>query len=120
MVQIIFALAAITELLTGVSLLIFPEIVIRLLFDASIIGTGIVASRIAGASLIALGIACWPYVIVKKTSQGLIAMLTYSLIATIYLGYLGLFEEMIGILLWPAIIFHSVITIFLVLGLFKR
>lgn len=65
--QIILALAAIIELWTGVFLLIFPEIVMRLLFDASIVGTGVIASRIAGASLIALGIACWPYVIVKKT-----------------------------------------------------
>lgn len=120
MTQIILALAAIIELLTGVMLLIFPEIIIRLLFDASVIGAGIIAGRIAGASLIALGIACWPCVIVKKTFQGLTAMLTYSLIATIYLGYLGLFEKMIGALLWPAVVFHSAITIFLVLGLFKR
>jgi hypothetical protein len=120
MMQIILAFAAIIELLTGLVLLIYPEIVIRLLFDASIIGTGIIVSRIAGASLIALGMACWPYVIVKNTFQGLQAMLTYSLIATIYLGYLGLFEKMIGILLWPAVVFHSAITIFLVLGSFKR
>ncbi len=120
MVQIILAFAAIIELLTGALLLIYPEIVIRLLFDASIVGTGIIISRIAGVSLIALGMACWPYSIVKKAFQGLTAMLTYSLIATIYLGYLGLFGEMIGILLWPAVIFHSTIAIFLVLGLFKR
>lgn len=118
--QIILAFAAIVEFLTGVLLLIYPEIVIRLLFDASIVGNGIIVSRIAGASLIALGIACWPYAIVKKTFQGITAMLIYNLFATIYLGYLGLFEEMIGILLWPAVVFHSAITIFLVLGLFKR
>lgn len=118
--QIILALAAIIELLTGILLIIFPEIVIRLLFDESLVGTGIIVSRIAGASLISLGIACWPYVIVKETFQGLTAMLTYSLIATIYLGYLSLFGEMIGILLWPAVIFHSTIAIFLILGLFKR
>lgn len=118
MMQIVLAFASIIELLTGVMLFIYPEIVIRLLFDASIVGTGIIVSRIAGASLIALGIACWPYAFVKKTFQGLTAMLIYSLIATIYLGYLGLFEEKIGILLWPAVVFHSAITILLAFGLF--
>lgn len=120
MFQVILAFAAIIELLTGVLLLIYPEIVIRFLFDASLVGAGIIISRIAGASLIALGMACWPYAFIKKTFQGLTAMLTYSLIATIYLGYVGLFEETTGLLLWPAVAFHSAITIFLVLGLVKR
>jgi hypothetical protein len=120
MIPIILAFAAIIELLTGLLLFVYPEIVIRLLFDAPIEGAGIIAGRIAGTGLFALGVACWPYALMKKTSQDLIAMLTYNLIATIYLGYLGLFEEMVGILLWPAVVLHSAITIFLIWGFFKR
>lgn len=119
-VKIILACAAIIELLTGALLFIVPELVVRLLFDASLAGTGIIVSRIAGAGLITLAIACWPYALVKGISQGLIAMLSYNCIAAIYLGYLGLFEERVGVLLWPAVAFHFAITIFLFRAIFKR
>lgn len=53
----LLALAAVSEALTGLILLVYPPIVVRLLFGAEIVGVGIVMSRIAGISLIALGIA---------------------------------------------------------------
>ena len=54
------AIAAVGEAGTGFVLLVYPPIVVRLLFAAEIAGAGVVMSRIAGISLIALGIACWP------------------------------------------------------------
>ena len=46
-------LAAVTEALTGLTLLVYPPILVRLLFDSEIAGAGLLASRIAGISLIA-------------------------------------------------------------------
>ena len=56
----LLTLAALGEALAGLILLVYPFLVIRLLFDSEITGAGVVMSRIAGIALIALGVACWP------------------------------------------------------------
>ena len=56
----ILALASTGEAAMGLVLLVYPPIVVRLLFGADIAGAGIVMSRIAGIALIALGVGCWP------------------------------------------------------------
>jgi len=113
-VKKLLALAAAGEAITGLALLADPPIVVRLLFGAEITGAGTVMSRIAGISLIALGLACWP---VGNTGslahRALQAMLSYSLLATLYLGYLGLGGPWGGKLLWPAVVIHFVLTILL-------
>ena len=58
--------------------------------------------RVAGISLIALGIACWP-------GPPIVGMLTYSALVTLYLAYLG-FNGLTGVLLWPAIVLHLILT----------
>ena len=57
----------------------------------------------AGIALIGLGIACWP-------GPPLIGMLTYSATVALYLAYLGLAGGFGGVLLWPAVILHLVLT----------
>src|SRR5512139_1394096 len=96
-------LAAAGEAAFGLVLLAYPPIVVRLLFAAEIAGTGIVMSRVAGIALIALGVACWPGSATGSSpSRALQAMLCYSLLATLYLAYLGVGGERVGSLLWPA------------------
>jgi hypothetical protein len=56
----LLAIAAVGEAGIGLVLLVYPPVVVRLLFAAEIAGAGVVMSRIAGISLIALGMACWP------------------------------------------------------------
>lgn len=106
----LLALAAVGEAATGVVLLAYPPIVVRLLFGVEIVGTGIVMSRVAGVALIALGAACWPG---SSPSRALRAMLCYSLSATLYLAYLGIRGEWVGSLLWPAVAIHAVLTFLL-------
>src|ERR1035437_1788074 len=79
--------AALSEGLTGLLLLVYPPLVIRLLLNSGVAGSGIIASRIAGASLIALSVACWP---VRNMTQAFWGMFTYSSIATLYLGWVGI------------------------------
>ena len=38
------------------------------------------------------------------------ALLIYNLLATIYLGYLGLAGQLVGILLWPAVALHVLLS----------
>ena len=57
----LLALAAIAEAATGLALLVVPSLVGRLLFDAEIVGVGVIMSRLAGIGLIGLGVACWAF-----------------------------------------------------------
>ena len=42
------------------------------------------------------------------------AMLTYNLLITSYLIFLGIGSQFAGILLWPAVAIHSLLTLLLV------
>jgi hypothetical protein len=106
----LLVLAAVSEGLTGLVLLVYPPIVIRLLFGSEIAGAGVLMSRIAGISLIGLGVACWPD---RNPLRGFFGMSTYSLLATLYLVYLGVNGES-GILLWPLVVAHAGLSVLLV------
>jgi hypothetical protein len=107
-VKKLLAVAAAGEVATGLVLLVYPPIVVRLLFGVEIAGAGTVVSRIAGISLIALGLSCWPS---SDPVGALRGMLSYNLLATLYLGYLAIGGEWVGWLLWPAVAVHAVATI---------
>jgi len=53
-------LAALAEDMMGLALLLVPSFVGRLLFSEELTGVGILAGRVTGIALIALGVACWP------------------------------------------------------------
>jgi hypothetical protein len=103
----VLVLAAAGEAATGLALLVVPALVGRLLLGAELTGVAIPVARVLGIALIALGIACWP----GRTA--LCGMLTYSALATAFLGYLGIRGHWVGPLLWPVVVLHAVITIFL-------
>ena len=107
------AVIAAGEAVTGLVLLVYPSIVVKLLFGAEISGAGMVMSRIAGIALIALGLACWP-------GPALLGMLTYSALVTLYLAYVGVAGDFSGILLWPAVLLHAVLTVLLARAWFKK
>jgi hypothetical protein len=106
---------AIAEALTGLILLVYPPIIFSLLFGAEITGAGIVVSRIAGISLLALATACWPDAMAHRALYG---MMTYNILATLYFIYVGVSGE-VGILLWPAVAVHAGLSILLVLAWWK-
>jgi len=102
----VLILAAVGEAATGVALLIVPSLVGRLLLGEELIGVAIAVARVAGIALIALGVACWP-------GPPLVGMLTYSAVVTLYLAYVGFAGGLTGILLWPAVVLHVILTGFL-------
>ena len=95
--------AAVGEAATGVALLIVPSLVVRLLLGEELTGIAIPVARVAGIALIALGVACWP-------GTPLAGMLAYSAAVTLYLAYLGFVGGLTGILLWPAVVLHLILT----------
>jgi hypothetical protein len=95
--------AAVGEAGTGLALLIVPSLVGRLLLGEELTGTAIPVARVAGIALIALGVACWP-------GPPRVGMLTYSAAVTLYLAYIGFAGGLSGILLWPAVVLHLILT----------
>ena len=95
----------------GLALLAYPPIVIRLLFGAEITGVAILMSRFTGIALIGLGVACWPN---GSAHQALHGMLTYGTLAALYLAYVGVRDQGVGVLLWPAVVVHVILVILLV------
>jgi hypothetical protein len=115
----LLTLAAVAEVATGVALLIAPSLVGRLLLGAELAGASIPVGRVTGIALIALGVSCLPRPERARLSQALVGMLTYSLLVTLYLLYLGVRGEWVGPLLWPAVAVHAVLTMLLVVPLFR-
>jgi hypothetical protein len=113
-VRILLAVAAAGEVATGVVLLVYPPIVVRLLFGAEIAGAGVAMSRIAGMSLLGLGVACWPGGDAGNRARAFPGMLTYTVLVTLYLVYVGAVRHGAGILLWPAALAHVVMAVLLV------
>jgi hypothetical protein len=106
----LLVLAVITEVATGLALLLVPGLLSDWLL-------GIVATELTnlfawcfGIALLALGIACWPGASnVDAAARG---MLFYNAAIVLYLAYLGLFVSH-GVLLWPAVAFHLLMSLLL-------
>ena len=99
--------AAVGEASTGLALIIVPSLVVQLLLGEELTGVAMPIARVGGTALFALGIACWP-------GPPLVGMLTYSTIVTLYLTYLGFAGGLVGVLLWPAVALHVLLSILLV------
>ena len=106
----LMAIAAVGEALTGLTLLVHPPLVARLLVGAEVEGAAIVMGRTAGAALIGLGVACWPG---SRALGARAGMLTYSTLVAIYLAYLGVSGQATGVLLWPAVGLHVALSLLL-------
>jgi hypothetical protein len=105
----VLVFAAVGEALTGLALVLVPSIVGRLLLGVPLVGVATPVARVAGIALIGLGIACWP-------GPPRIGMLIYSALITLYLAYLGLVGGLVGVLFWPAVVLHLVLTAILARG----
>ena len=101
----LLAMAALAEAAMGLALLGDPAIVVRLLLGPDdLAGVAVVIARVTGIALIGLGLSCWP------GNSALAGMLTYSGVLTLYLALVGLGGEWVGVLLWPAVGLHAVLT----------
>jgi hypothetical protein len=103
----VLTVAAVAEVATGMALLILPSLVGWLLLGEELAGVSIPVARVLGIALIALGVCCWP------GSTALCGMLTYGALVTVYLACLGFVGGFTGILLWPAVGLHAVLSVLL-------
>jgi hypothetical protein len=95
--------AAVGEAATGLALLVVPSLVGQLLFGEELAGTAIPVARVAGIALIALSVACWQ-------GSPLIGMWVYNAAVALYLAYVGFAGGLTGVLLWPVVALHVILT----------
>ena len=108
------AVAAAIEAGTGLVLVSFPSLFVRLLLGVELSEPGQIVGRLAGFALLALVLACWPGAGTKSVAAlSLRALLVFSVLVALYLVYLGIGTGFVGPLLWPAAVLHTVVAIFL-------
>jgi hypothetical protein len=100
--------AAVEVAVTGLILLISPVLFARLIFGDEMSESCQALVRLTGIALLGLALASWPASSVRSVTR---AMLTYNLLATVYLCYLGIAGKLVGALLWPAVALHMFLTV---------
>ena len=117
----ILTFASVTEICTGLVLMLDPALVAKLLLGVDATGLAILFGRCFGVSLLALGLACWPDQQTGEVSTAAGgAMLAYNTLIAVYLAYLGTVDHLAGMLLWPAVVLHAVVALLLFLNRNKR
>ena len=113
--KLFLVVIALVEALTGLGLLFLPSVPFALLLglesatvDATFVG------RIAGAALLAIGVASW----MARTDELnpslfglLIGILIYNTTVSILLVYAGAVLKMTGAMLWPTVVFHAILAV---------
>jgi hypothetical protein len=109
---------AITETGTGLALLFLPAVPIALFLGSSwATAEANFVGRIAGAALLAIGVASW---LARSDARGPAAhglgvgILIYDGTAAALLAYAGLAEGASGILLWPVVALHAALAVWCV------
>lgn len=112
----VHTVAAVVEIVTGVALILSPRSAGQLLLGTGLSSAALVFARLAGIGLFSLGLACWPGKDASPAGQR--AIVAYNLLAFLFLLAVGGSRDLVGVILWPAVVLHAVLSAFLVYGLF--
>jgi hypothetical protein len=111
----LLTITAIIEAATGLALLAAPAVLAQLLLGG-ILDTpvALTVARVAGAGLVALGIACWQasHDTGSRAARGVAgAVAFYNIVAVAILAFASIGFGLRGVALWPAIILHAIMTV---------
>jgi hypothetical protein len=96
----LLAFCAVVEIATGIALMIAPEMVAAMLVRGQTNELATLLGRCMGIALLALGLACWPQrQAAPPGSAAFRAMLAYSALIALLLGYVGAVAHLGGPLL---------------------
>lgn len=120
----ILTVTSIIESPTAVILLVFPSLITRLLFGATLdTPIALIVARVAGAAILSLAVACW---FARNDGQNpaarglIIAMLFYNTAIALVLIYAALDLSLSGIGLWPVVLLHMAMSVWCIINLLKK
>jgi hypothetical protein len=110
--------SALIELGAGLALLSYPSVAVVFLVGAPLEGpAALTAGRVCGAALLSLGVACW---LARGDTQSraanvlIAAMLFYDAAVAAILAFAAIGNGLYGVALWPAVILHTVMSVWCV------
>jgi hypothetical protein len=117
----LFLVTAVAEAVIGLALLGLPAIVLATLLgiQPATMET-LFVGRIAGAALLAIGVASFlaRNDATLPAQRGLLTgILLYDVLVALLLVYAGVGQQMAGPALWPAVVVHTLLAIWCVLSL---
>ena len=121
LVNRLYVTTAVIEAGAGLALLCLPSSAAKLLLGTALQEpSACVVARVGGAGLLTIGIACW---LVRSDTEssaarGLVtALVVYNLVVALVLAAAGLRSQPVGIVLWPAVVLHTLMTAWCVVSL---
>ena len=107
----LYRLASAIELITGVTLLLLPAVVMQQLFSSPTSDAGEQLTRLYGLALIGLGVACWESPCPLPARRGL---LVYNCSAAVLLITLGSQQLSGGAAVWAGALIHIVFGVLMI------
>ena len=102
----LYRFASAIELITGVTLLLLPSVVMPLLFNATTSAAAERLMQLYGLALLGLGVACWESPCALPAKRGL---LVYNCSAAVLLITLGSQELSGGVAVWAGAVIHVIL-----------
>jgi hypothetical protein len=112
--------AAYLELIAGAIFILWPGMACTLVFGASPENIGSALARWVGIGLFALGIACLPSKIANPQDRAVLGLLSLNIGIVALLACVGMRAATHGLLLWPAVVLHFLVSVALLSGLLLR
>jgi len=121
LVNRLYVTTAVIEAGAGLALLCLPSSAAKLLLGTALQQpSACVVARVGGAGLLTIGIACWLARSDTESSaaRGLVtALVVYNLVVALVLAAAGLRSQPVGIVLWPAVVLHTLMTAWCIVSL---
>jgi hypothetical protein len=116
----LLAFTSVVEVGTGGVVMLAPALVVKFLLGVEISSDGTLLGRCFGIALVSLSFACWPGKRVDGSSAPFRGMVIYNASIALFIGYLGAFQHLYGLLLWPAVVLHAIVALLLLWTARKR
>lgn len=117
----LLTVTAVIEVGAGLVFVACPSAAVALLLGAPLDAPAAVTlGRLAGAALLALGVACW---FARSDEQGraarglVAAMLLYNLAVIILFAFAGIGLSLVGVALWPVVVIHAAMAVWCIVCL---
>ena len=118
--RVVMRLGVAIELVTGLTLLVIPGVVIRVLIGADEGTTSTIVGRVLGGALLGLGIAGASARGRTPERRIVLAYLVYNVSTAAVLAAASVAGTANGILLWPVVAVHALLAVVLLAALLVR